>query len=89
VKHKQRPAAATYADPGIRAAPQARPSWPAFKPPLPVVELSVESLVPEKVVVLHNFFPKSLCKDYVSFLQTLPLTTTPGKPKRGEAVRVK
>jgi hypothetical protein len=64
------------------------PSWPPFKPPLPVSELVAETLVPGKVVVFHTFWPRSLCRDYVSFLNTLPLVTTPSKPKRGEAVRV-
>ena len=64
------------------------PAWPAFKPPLPVKELAVETLVPEKIVVLKTFWPQSLCRDYVSFLSSLPLATTPGKPKRGEALRV-
>src|SRR3569833_319855 len=68
--------------------PTAPPAWPAFKPQLPVCNLSVESLVESKIVVLRNFWPRSLCRDYVSFLRTLPLVTTPGKPKRGEAVRV-
>lgn len=65
------------------------PSWPPFKPALPITDL-----VPDphpstsKIVLLPNFFPRSLCRDYVTFLKTLPLQTTPGKPKRGEAVRV-
>ncbi|KAH7176577.1 hypothetical protein EDB81DRAFT_875378 [Dactylonectria macrodidyma] len=65
------------------------PDWPAFKPPLPVVDLTL-NLHPEtsKVVLVPSFFPRSLCRDYVSFLKTLPLQTTPGRPKRGEAVRV-
>lgn len=66
----------------------AKHSWPPFKPPLPVVDLTLESLVEGKVIVLRSFFPRSLCRDYVSFLRELPLVTTPGKPKRGEAVRV-
>jgi hypothetical protein len=33
-------------------------------------------------------FTAKLCKDYVSFLSSLPLVTTPGKPKKGDAVRV-
>lgn len=70
------------------AAPAPTPSWPPFRPSLPVVDLSIESLVKDKVVVLRSFFPRSLCKDYVSFLRELPLVTTPGKPKRGDAVRV-
>jgi hypothetical protein len=63
-------------------------SWPTFKPSLPVIDLTLEPIVPDKVVVLRSFFPRSLCRDYVSFLRELPLVTTPGKPKRGEAVRV-
>lgn len=64
------------------------PSWPPFKPALPVVNLDLESIVQDKVVLLRSFFPRSLCRDYVSFLAGLPLTTTPGKPKRGDALRV-
>lgn len=64
------------------------PSWPPFRPSLPITDLAFDTLVDDKVVVLRNFFPKSLCRDYVSFLSTLPLITTPGKPKRGMAVRV-
>ncbi|GAB0139869.1 hypothetical protein EsHS_00000507 [Epichloe bromicola] len=65
------------------------PDWPQFKPPLPVVDLVPElhPLTP-KIATIPFFFPKSLCRDYVTFLKTLPLQTTPGKPKRGEAVRV-
>lgn len=66
------------------------PSWPQFKPPLPVTDLALEPLeqCPEKVVLVHHFWPKSLCQSYVSFLRGLSLATTPGRPKRGEAVRV-
>lgn len=66
----------------------APPDWPTFKPPLPVIDLLLEPLVESKVVIFRNFWPRNLCTDYVSFLKTLPLTTTPGKPKRGDAVRV-
>ena len=64
------------------------PSWPVFKPPLPQTDLIIESLVPGKVVLIRNFWPKSLCRDYVSFLRSLPLITTPSRPKKGEAARV-
>jgi len=68
---------------------QAPPSWPAFKPPLPVVDLSPEPHpLTSKVILIPSFFPRNLCRDYVDFLKTLPLQTTPGRPKRGEAVRV-
>ncbi|KAH7020035.1 hypothetical protein EDB80DRAFT_870634 [Ilyonectria destructans] len=69
--------------------PPPLPSWPAFKPPLPVVNLTLNPHpLTSKVVLVPSFFPRSLCRDYVSFLKTLPLQTTPGRPKRGEAVRV-
>ena len=69
--------------------PPPLPSWPAFKPPLPVVNLTLNPHpLTSKVVLVPSFFPRSLCRDYVSFLRTLPLQTTPGRPKRGEAVRV-
>ncbi|KAI1334717.1 hypothetical protein F5Y15DRAFT_400797 [Xylariaceae sp. FL0016] len=67
------------------------PDWPAFKPKLPVAVLDFESPRPEfhdQILLLHNFWPKSMCRDYISFLRGLPLTTTPGRPKRGEATRV-
>ncbi|RBR06005.1 uncharacterized protein FIESC28_11227 [Fusarium coffeatum] len=68
---------------------QVPPSWPAFKPPLPVVDLSPEPHpLTSKVVLIPSFFPRNLCREYVGFLKTLPLQTTPGRPKRGEAVRV-
>ncbi|KAI5867431.1 hypothetical protein GGS23DRAFT_177594 [Durotheca rogersii] len=73
------------------AAAVVRPSWPPFRLTLPVVPLAPEAPVPgleEKIVLVRNFWPRSLCRDYVTFLRTLPLTTTPGRPKRGEAVRV-
>lgn len=85
----QRPPAAS-AMPSQPAA-ACRPSWPPFKPPLPVTDLRLELPVPtldDTIAVVRNFWPRSLCRDYVTFLQDLPLTTTPGRPKRGEAVRV-
>lgn len=65
------------------------PSWPPFKPPLPIVDLApaLHEATP-KIVLVPSFFPRSLCRDYVSFLRTLPMQTTPSRPKRGEAVRV-
>ncbi|KAK7740674.1 hypothetical protein SLS53_005142 [Cytospora paraplurivora] len=69
-------------------APAAPPSWPVFKPPLPLTYLEPEPLLDSRVLLIRNFWPKSLCRDYLSFLRSLPLTTTPGKPKRGDAVRV-
>lgn len=65
------------------------PSWPAFKPPLPVVDLTPQPHpATSNVILIPSFFPRNLCRDYVTFLRTLPLQTTPARPKRGEAVRV-
>jgi hypothetical protein len=64
------------------------PDWPVFKPLLPTSDLSLTSLVESQIVVIRNFWTSSLCKNYVSFLSSLPLVTTPGKPKRGDALRV-
>lgn len=63
------------------------PAWPVFKPPLPVMSLEPEAMLDSRVVLIRNFWPKSLCRDYVSFLKTLSLTTTPGRPRKGDAVR--
>ncbi|KAI1436926.1 hypothetical protein GGR50DRAFT_154705 [Xylaria sp. CBS 124048] len=70
---------------------EAPPSWPPFKPKLPVTQLIFDVPIPsleDQIVLLRNFWPKSLCRDYLTFLSDLPLTTTPGRPKRGEATRV-
>lgn len=69
-------------------APAAPPSWPVFRPPLPLTDLQPEPLLDSRVLLVRKFWPRSLCRDYVSFLRALPLTTTPGQPKRGDAVRV-
>ncbi|KIX07633.1 uncharacterized protein Z518_02286 [Rhinocladiella mackenziei CBS 650.93] len=64
------------------------PDWPPLNPLVPAEHLSIETLVAGQILVIRNLFTSSLCKNYVSFLSSLPLTTTPGKPKRGEAIRV-
>ncbi|KAK3336182.1 hypothetical protein B0T19DRAFT_31361 [Cercophora scortea] len=90
-KHTKAKASAVVPPPPRQAAASATPttvSWPPFKPQLPVTDLTLETITPEKIAVFRSFFPKSLCRDYVSFLSGLPLTTTPGKPKRGMALRV-
>jgi len=75
------PAAAKPASP-------APPNWPQLKPVLAASDLSVEETLKDQILVVPNLFTANLCKTYVTFLSTLPLTTTPGKPKRGEATRV-
>lgn len=67
---------------------QALPNWPVFQPLLSPLDLTLVEIVPDQIVTIRNFWTSTLCKNYVSFLSSLPLTTTPGKPKRGDAVRV-
>lgn len=69
-------------------AQAATPNWPPFAPLVPAHSLYIDTLVPDQILIIRNLFTAKLCKDYVSFLSSLPLTTTPGKPKRGEATRV-
>lgn len=64
------------------------PKWPALRPLVPASNLRIETLLEDQIVVIRNFFTPSLCKNYVSFLSSLPLVTTPGQPKKGDAVRV-
>ncbi|KAI9742104.1 MAG: hypothetical protein M1834_000494 [Cirrosporium novae-zelandiae] len=64
------------------------PNWPLFQPLIPSSQLYLEPIIENQIVVIKNFWTSTLCKNYVSFLKSLPLITTPGKPKKGEAVRV-
>jgi hypothetical protein len=70
------------------ATPNITPNWPPFSPLIPASDLALENRVPGQIVTIPNFWTSTLCKNYVSFLSSLPLTTTPGKPKKGDAVRV-
>lgn len=64
------------------------PNWPPLAPLASPDDLSLTTLLSDQILTVSNFWTSSLCKNYVAFLKTLPLTTTPGKPKRGDAVRV-
>ncbi|PGH21545.1 hypothetical protein AJ80_03105 [Polytolypa hystricis UAMH7299] len=64
------------------------PNWPPLRPLVPSTDLLLEPILQDQIYIIRNLLTSTLCKAYVSFLSTLPLTTTPGKPKRGEAVRV-
>lgn len=74
--------------PGSTRPAQQVPNWPPFTPLIPESDLSLQEVLPEQIVTIPNFFTATLCKSYVSFLSSLPLITTPGKPKKGDAVRV-
>jgi hypothetical protein len=86
-KKKSQPGASGR--PALSSAPVRQPpNWPAFTPLVPEEDLALHKLLPKQIFTIPNFFTASLCKTYVSFLSSLPLATTPGKPKKGDAVRV-
>jgi hypothetical protein len=66
------------------------PKWPPLSPLLPSSSLSLIESLPNQILTIPQFFTPTLCKTYVTFLSSLPLTTTPGgfNPKKGNAVRV-
>ena len=64
------------------------PNWPTLQPLLPASDVELNSVLPGQIITASKLWTTSLCKAYVSFLSSLPLTTTPGKPRKGEAVRV-
>lgn len=64
------------------------PQWPAFHGLPPAQDLSLVEVLPDQIYTISSLWSSKLCQTYVSFLSTLPLVTTPGKPKKGEAVRV-
>ncbi|OCK83199.1 hypothetical protein K432DRAFT_192790 [Lepidopterella palustris CBS 459.81] len=88
-KRKEATGAPSTKDPksSVTEAPPS-PNWPAFQPLIPECDLSLHELLPGQVVTISNFWTSTLCKNYVCFLSSLPLTTTPEKPKKGNAVRV-
>ncbi|KAL9637576.1 MAG: hypothetical protein Q9164_002107 [Protoblastenia rupestris] len=55
---------------------------------MPPGDLTLETLLENQIIVIRNFFTSTLCKKYVPFLSSLPLITTPAKPKNGDALRV-
>ena len=64
------------------------PQWPLLQPLVPTSDLALETLLDDQILVIRNLFTSTLCKNYVSFLASLPLCTTPGQPKKGDALRV-
>jgi hypothetical protein len=64
------------------------PNWPSIQNVQPAEDLQLNTVLQDQIITIPHLWTASLCKTYVTFLSSLPLTTTPGKPKRGEAVRV-
>lgn len=78
----------TKARPATGQPESARPVWPAMQLDRSIEDLSLRHLMPHQIVTVSDFWSAFLCKQYVSFLSSLPLVTTPGVPKKGDAVRV-
>jgi hypothetical protein len=55
---------------------------------MPASDLTLKPLIPNQIITIPQFWTQALCKTYVTFLQKLPLKTTPGEPKKGDALRV-
>ena len=72
----------------VRATNPPKPDWPALTPLVPPEHLCVETVLAGQILVIRNLFTSNLCRNFASFLASLPLTTTPERPKRGEATRV-
>jgi len=70
------------------SAPAPKPDWPPLNPLVPLSDLSLDTVLEDQIILVHNLFTSSLCRKYVAFLSTLPLVTTPGQPKKGDALRV-
>ncbi|KAH0536733.1 hypothetical protein FGG08_006405 [Glutinoglossum americanum] len=65
------------------------PDWPRLQPLVPSTDLSIQTLLPNQIILIPNLLTPTLCRAYVSFLSALPLSTTPSKPKKGdEALRI-
>ncbi|KAJ8602854.1 hypothetical protein MRB53_042346 [Persea americana] len=64
------------------------PDWPPLTPRIPHDDLELAVRLSDQILTISKLWASALCKRYVEFLSSLPLTTTPGKPKKGEAVRV-
>ena len=64
------------------------PNWPPLRPLVPSSDLALTPLIHDQIYLIPNFLTAALCKTYVSFLASLPFITTPGRPKKDEAVRV-
>ena len=67
---------------------QQAPNWPIMQPVMPASDLELVTLLSNQILTIPRLWTTSLSKHYVTFLSSLPLVTTPGKPGKGDAVRV-
>lgn len=79
---------ADTADAAGAASASLLPNWPPLQPLVPTEDLRVEALLQDQIILIRKLFTSSLCKNYVLFLSSLPLITTPAKAKEENAVRI-
>ena len=72
--------------PPTRASPP--PNWPPLRPLIPTSDLTLTVLVPSQIILFRNLFTSTLCRSLISFASTLAFETTPGVPKKGDAMRI-
>jgi hypothetical protein len=80
---KKKSKTAPAADAASSAQPDQPPNWPVLAPLVPPSDLSLQVLLPDQIITVPSLWTATLCKNYVSFLSSLPLITTPGQPKKG------
>lgn len=86
-KKKGRPNGPSENCKDVEAQPT-RPRWPVIQPLQATRSLNIQVVSEDQIVTIPDFWTYTQCKSYVNFLAGLPLSTTPGKPRKGEAVRV-
>lgn len=79
---------ALLASKGKTTVDQPSVKWPPLKPLVPLIDLHVETLLVDQILLIRNLFTPTLCRNYVSFLSSLPLSTTSIQPRKDEALRV-
>ncbi|KAJ3494797.1 hypothetical protein NMY22_g20023 [Coprinellus aureogranulatus] len=80
---------------GEKKAAAASAAAPTSKPPVNVdfppisekVELECTVVMEDQILIIESFFSPQECKEYVKFIDSLPLELTP-PPKKDEATRV-
>ena len=73
----------------IKPLPKSKPpQWPQFSPLPDPSTLTLTTLLPDQILTIPHLWSSSPCAQYIAFLRTLPLVTTPATPQRGAAVRV-
>ena len=70
------------------AETQPRLNWPPFNKFLSTSTCNVNIVHPNQIITIPQLWSSKQCSRYTSFLSTLPLSTTPAKAKKGDAVRV-